>query len=200
MWQSVKILFMSASEEKIFPGIIAAWLAVLFILLAALTAPTASAKTLCTLPNRTGENSVPTVQLRFAQSPQTPDLQWENSIGRYDLALDDTLAAESTAAGANSAIQGENLARQLTSEEQMSQALSGEGKPIFGAGTSEPLDNADRLADQYGGHPEDWTKMRSKSSEVHGVQTPNGNKFETHWYQNIKTGQVVEIKTKITGH
>ena len=89
-----KLSVMSAAKEKIFPGKIAAWLAVLFIILAATGTPVAVAKTPCTLPNRAGENSVAAVQLRLAQSPKTADLQRENSIGRYDLALDDTLAAE----------------------------------------------------------------------------------------------------------
>lgn len=87
---------MSAAKEKIFPGKIVAWLAVLFILVAALAAPVASAKTPCATQNRAGENSVAAVQSRLAQSPRTADPQWENSIGRYDLALDDTLAAETT--------------------------------------------------------------------------------------------------------
>ncbi len=88
---------MSAVKEKIFPGNIAAWLAVLSILLAALAAPVASAKTPCATQNRVGENSVAAVQLRLAQSPQTPELQREKSLGRYDLALDDTLAADNLA-------------------------------------------------------------------------------------------------------
>lgn len=45
--------------------------------------------------NGAGENSAAAVQLRLAQSPQTAELQREKSLGRYDLALDDTLAAES---------------------------------------------------------------------------------------------------------
>ena len=94
-----KLSAMSVVKEKIFPGNIAAWLAVLFILLAtmAIGTPTASAIPThrdYTSQNRVGENSVAAVQLRLAQSPQTPELQRESSIGRYDLALDDTLAAE----------------------------------------------------------------------------------------------------------
>jgi hypothetical protein len=38
--------------------------------------------------------------------------------------------------------------------------------------------------------------MGSDSSAAHVVQTPTGSDFETYWYQNIKTGQLVEIKTK----
>lgn len=87
---------MSAAKEKIFPGKIAARLAVTFIILAATGTPVAMAKTPCATQNGAGENSAAAVQLRLAQSPQTAELQREKSLGRYDLALDDTLAAEST--------------------------------------------------------------------------------------------------------
>lgn len=46
----------------------------------------------CTPQNRAGENSTAAVLLRLAQSPQTAELQREKSLGRYDLAMDDTLA------------------------------------------------------------------------------------------------------------
>jgi len=94
------------------------------------------------------------------------------------------------------------LARQLTSEEQMAQALAGKGEPIMGAGTTQPLYNStsSRLAQEYGGSAGDWAKMRGASSEVHGTTTAAGENFEIHWYQNTKTGQVVELKTKVSGH
>ena len=113
-----KLSVMSAAKEKIFPGKIAAWLAVLFIILAATGTPVAVAKTPCTLPNRAGENSVAAVQLRLAQSSQTPYLQRENSIGRYDLALDDTLAAENP-------LTGTALARQLGQEGENAVGITG---------------------------------------------------------------------------
>jgi hypothetical protein len=128
-------------------------------------------------------------------------------VGAANLSADEILsklgfrAAEKAGAGyATSSIQAQDLARQLTSEEQVGQALSRQGKPLIGPGTSKTLDDAGRLARQYGGDPADWAKMGSKSSAEHGVQTSAGKYFETHWYQNIKTGQVVEIKTKIEGH
>jgi hypothetical protein len=113
------------------------------------------------------------------------------------LAVDAAKAADT---GASSAIQGRNLARQLTSEEQTAQALAGKGEPIFGAGTSEPLTSGNRLAQQYGGNAADWAKMGGENSAAHGVTTPAGNNFEIHWYQNVKTGQIVELKTKVAGH
>jgi RHS repeat-associated protein len=118
--------------------------------------------------------------------------------GQYCPASDVPGNTENSAAG-NSAIQGKDLARQLTSDEQLGQALAGEGKPIAGSGARAPLRDAPRLASQYGGNPGDWAKMAGESSSIHGVQTPGGDNFETHWYQNTGTGQVVEIKTKITG-
>ena len=92
---------MSAAEEKNLPSRITAnlaWLAALLFLLAALAdpaAPMASAKSLCTAQNRIWENSVAAVESHPAPNPQTPDLQRERSLGRYNIASDDTLAAES---------------------------------------------------------------------------------------------------------
>ena len=136
-----------------------------------------------------------------SESLQLLDLHQQKATVGYDSVLGSPLAAENAGAGyATSNAQAQNLARQLTSEEQMGQALSGQGTPLIGAGTDKALLDADRLAQQYGGNPGDWAKMGSESSAAHGVQTPAGDNFETHWYQNVNTGQVVEIKTKIAGH
>jgi len=94
----------------------------------------------------------------------------------------------------------EKYKRELASEEQMDHVMSGAGEPIAGAGTTTPLRDSPRLAAVYGGAPGDWAKVRSESSSVHGVQLPNGGNFETHAYQNVATGQVVEPKLKIDGH
>ncbi|RMG27522.1 MAG: hypothetical protein D6732_20010 [Methanobacteriota archaeon] len=80
------------------------------------------------------------------------------------------------------------LKKKLASEQQMGE----EGKNIAGEGTDRPLREAQRLAKLYGGDPEDWVKKTSSS-----YQAPDGTKFETHWYENKKTGQRVEYKTKI---
>jgi RHS repeat-associated protein len=101
---------------------------------------------------------------------------------------------------AESAKQARDLARQLTSEEQMAEALLGKGEPAIGAGTKKPLLDAPRLAQEYGGQAGDWAKMTGESSGLHGVQTPRGANFEIHWYQNLKTKLIVELKTKILGH
>ncbi len=109
---SVKLLCMSAAEEKIILSRIRAglaWLTPLLFILAALVAlasglaglSSASAKTLGVPQNRAWGNSAGMLQSRPVQTPQSLELQRENSIGRYDLALDDTLAAESTAVRTN---------------------------------------------------------------------------------------------------
>ena len=104
--------------------------------------------------------------------------------------------------GANNLVNSGNLARQLTSEEQLAQAIAGKGEAIMGAGTKKPLwqSTTDQLTKDYGGSAADWAKMRSGNSATHGTTTPAGANFETHWYQNTQTGQAVEFKTKILGH
>jgi RHS repeat-associated protein len=87
-----------------------------------------------------------------------------------------------------------DLNKSLASQEQMGQLAAGEGRPIAGAGTGTALRDADRLASQYGGQPGDWQKVASGNYNPGGAK---GGGFETHAYQNSKTGQVVEMKSKM---
>ncbi len=87
-----------------------------------------------------------------------------------------------------SAIDGRNLNRQLASQQQMAES----GTRIAGFGTGSILRNRARLASAYGGGPYEWAKM--SSSRYRGT---DGFGFETHWYQNVRTGNRVEYKTKI---
>ncbi len=89
-----------------------------------------------------------------------------------------------TAADAAAAVR---LAKSLASESQMAER----GSVIAGAGGRRILGDSERLAESYGGAAADWAKMRSSS-----FTAADGVKFETHWYQNVKTGQQVEFKTK----
>ena len=66
----------------------------ILLVVMAIGTPTASAKTLCTLPNRAGENSARMLQSRPIQMAQSLELQREKSIGRYNDASGCTLAAE----------------------------------------------------------------------------------------------------------
>ncbi len=73
------------------------------------------------------------------------------------------------------------------SEQQMGET----GIPIAGAGSKDVLRKAEDLALEYGGAPGDWAKMTSTS-----YRGPDGYRFETHWYQNVRTGLQVEWKSK----
>ncbi len=77
----------------------------------------------------------------------------------------------------------------------MSELANGEGEPIIGAGTDKELKAAERLAEQYGGNPEDWAKVTSSNH-----QHDSGYNQETHAYENKALNLVVEEKTKIEGH
>jgi hypothetical protein len=85
-----------------------------------------------------------------------------------------------TTGGARSAANAARVARQLASEEQVSQLLRGAGRVLAGPGAKVPLRDAARLA------RENWIKVTSTSRFG----------FQTHAYRNIVTGQVVELKTK----
>jgi hypothetical protein len=97
-----------------------------------------------------------------------------------------TAATKGGAAGKNTDRAG--LQKQLTSENQLNSA----GEDIAGGQSGTEFRNADRVAKQYGGNAEDWVK---KSSEKAVME--DGTYIETHWVENIKTGQRVEAKTKI---
>jgi RHS repeat-associated protein len=112
------------------------------------------------------------------------------ALGEW-LAADGVVDGAAAAAdGANSAVNGLNLGKSLASDEQVGQLLEGDGVPILGAGTDTELNAAEGLSNQYGGAAEDWQKVTSNS-----YTAGDGTQFETHAYQNIDTGQVVEPKS-----
>jgi len=85
---------------------------------------------------------------------------------------------------AHLATNGLKLSKQLASEVQMLEP----GRIIIEA---VDLRDATRLASTYGGDANHWVKMGSSSFKAKG-----GVRFETHWYENLSTGQRVEFKTK----
>jgi RHS repeat-associated protein len=85
---------------------------------------------------------------------------------------------------ASSSYAKDALKRRLAMEEQ--------GVAIAGAGHKTKIKDINRLVKQYGGKPEEWTKKRSCRFTLE-----DGTQTEIHWYENIKTGQRVEYKTKI---
>ena len=94
---------MNDAGYKAYPGQIPVWLAVLFILLVPMAVGTlvTVAKTPCTHKNRAGENSVAAVRLCPAPSPQTPDLQVEDSPGQRKSLQDDNALAQVGTLGAS---------------------------------------------------------------------------------------------------
>lgn len=86
------------------------------------------------------------------------------------------------------------LWKQLASEELLSEARAGIGTAIAGAGArrGRAIQDIDRLLAQYGGEAGDWTKMTTRAHVA-----DDGTKLSVHWYENIRTGQRVEFKTKI---
>ncbi|MEG4529778.1 polymorphic toxin-type HINT domain-containing protein [Microcoleus sp. D2_18a_D3] len=87
----------------------------------------------------------------------------------------------------NDDIDYQNLKKSYASEEQLNEP----GLDIAGIAVGKiPLRIAPRLAAEYGGNPNDWVKKTSLTYT--GVKDIH---IETHWYENIVTGQKVEPKT-----
>jgi len=82
---------------------------------------------------------------------------------------------------------GLNLNKSLASQAQMGEA----GTTMAGAGARVPFRDAQRVANEHGGNAADWVKKSSSS-----YTAKDGTRFETHWVENVKTGQRVEFKTK----
>ena len=88
---------------------------------------------------------------------------------------------------AENVVNGLKLSKQLASKEQMTEV----GTIIAGTGSRVPFREAERITKEYGGNAVDWVKKSSPS-----FTAKDGAQFETHWVENLKTGQRVEIKTK----
>ncbi|MEM6454137.1 MAG: RHS repeat-associated core domain-containing protein, partial [Acidobacteriota bacterium] len=84
-----------------------------------------------------------------------------------------------------------SLQKQLTSEQQISEVIAG-GEAIAGSGAEKAIGDIVRVVRQHGGSADDWAKVTSPSKRFE-----DGRMFETHAYRNTKTGETVEIKTKI---
>jgi RHS repeat-associated protein len=94
------------------------------------------------------------------------------------------------ASGASSALNKLRLAEDLARQEQASGTFA---EIIAGAGSQKALRDAPRLASTYGGNPADYAKVVGPSHIL-----PSGAQMQYHWYQNVLTGQVLEIKPVFT--
>lgn len=61
-----------------------------------------------------------------------------------------------------------------------------------GPGKERAVDQAERLAETYGGKPEDYSKVVSGTI----AETSDKVKLEVHAFRNEKTGDVFEAKIK----
>lgn len=79
-------------------------------------------------------------------------------------------------------------AKTIASKQQIGQ----EGKIIAGPGSNAIFRNAKYIVQDYGGEVVDWVKKTSTS-----FKAPDGTSFQTHWVENLKTGERVLYKTKL---
>jgi hypothetical protein len=80
------------------------------------------------------------------------------------------------------------------SAQQLADAMRGApgARLIAGPGTDTVLRDALRLAQTYGGRPQDWQKWSSPN-----FKPRRGPSFEIHWYANPQLNMRVEFKTKL---
>jgi len=90
--------------------------------------------------------------------------------------------------GADDVLNGIRLQKQLASEAQMGEA----GTVMAGGRSGTVFRDAERFAKTYGGKADEWVKKTTNS-----FRAKDGNLFETHWVENLRTHQRVEFKTKI---
>lgn len=89
-----------------------------------------------------------------------------------------------------SAAQRVQLEKKLASEQQMNE----NGAAFAGTGTSEPFRGSGKIAAANGGDAGDWVKKSSSQ-----YTSRDGTTFETHWVENVRTGEKIQQKTIFIG-
>ena len=61
-----------------------------------------------------------------------------------------------------------------------------------------------RLVSQYGGKASDWVKLSTSGidpskMQIYAQQAGSGTPIQMHYYKNIVTGAIVEMKSVFTG-
>ena len=97
------------------------------------------------------------------------------------------VGSKTAKAGEAAAEASSKLNKSLASHAQLGEV----GTTMAGAGARVPFRGAERIAEEYGGNAADWVKKTSSS-----YTAPDGTVFETHWVENIRTGERIEFKTK----
>ena len=144
----------------------------------------------------TAEDNFNAIADAIALAPIVPSLgvarEGFKGAKRVVEAAEGARTAERAADAAHNAAEGLRLQKSLASEAQVAEVEAGKAKAIAGPGAEERLRDASRLAEQYGGRPEEWTKVSSKS-----FSAKDGTHIQVHGYRNVNNGKVVELKTKV---
>jgi RHS repeat-associated protein len=82
------------------------------------------------------------------------------------------------------------------------EALSGVGQRVIAAG--DEIRDVARLVSQYGGKASDWVKLSTSGvdpskMQAYAQQAGRGTPIQMHYYKNIVTGAIVEMKSVFTG-
>lgn len=85
--------------------------------------------------------------------------------------------------------------------ELVGEALSGIGQRVIASGTG--IHEVQRLVSQYGGQASDWVKLSTRglspsSMQIYAQTIGRGAPVQIHYYKNVATGQVVELKSVMT--
>jgi RHS repeat-associated protein len=102
-------------------------------------------------------------------------------------------AAKGLVTGASNAVNAIRLEKQLASESQLAEVMSNQGRTMAGADMRRQIDDLARLLQEYGGKASDWVKVTSSA-----YRTRAGEILETHAYENLASGEVVEPKSILT--
>jgi hypothetical protein len=79
-----------------------------------------------------------------------------------------------------------NLNKSIENQQYMKET----GRLIAGPGANNPFKDVTFKIKEYGGSAEDWVKMKSSS-----YKAPDGKVIESHWIENVKTGERQEFKS-----
>jgi len=102
-------------------------------------------------------------------------------------------AGTRASSGAENIANAGKLGKQLASEQQTMELLRGRGEPIAGAGTNKPINDIARITSEYGGSETSWQKVTRSA-----YKSNDGSILQSRAYQNVETGEVQEVKTRIT--
>ena len=80
--------------------------------------------------------------------------------------------------------------------------MSGVGQRVIAAG--DEIRDVARLVSQYGGKASDWVKLSTSGvdpskMQAYAQQAGRGTPIQMHYYKNIVTGAIVEMKSVFTG-